>query len=71
MTLIARSSPARSLWSISKNPGSELGKTMFRLLDEYARPEDRCLFDFLPGATFRQLAGNPPASITDKLDAAE
>ena len=27
---------------------SEFGKVLFRLLDEYARPDDRQLFPFLP-----------------------
>jgi len=32
----------------AKNPGSEFARILHRLLDEYARPEDRHLFDFLP-----------------------
>ena len=39
---------ALALEHFEKNPGSEFGKLMFRLLDEYARPDDRQLFDFLP-----------------------
>jgi hypothetical protein len=39
---------ALALEHFEKNPGSEFGKTMFRLIDEYARPDDRELFDFLP-----------------------
>jgi hypothetical protein len=34
-----------------KNPGSEFARIMLRLLDEYARPHERFLFDdLLPGA---------------------
>ncbi|MGE4046482.1 MAG: mobilization protein [Acetobacteraceae bacterium] len=39
---------ALALEHYEKNPGSEFGKILFRLLDEYARPEDRQLFEFLP-----------------------
>ena len=39
---------ALALEHLEKNPGSEFGKVLFRLLDEYARPEDRQLFEFLP-----------------------
>jgi hypothetical protein len=39
---------ALALEHFAKNPDSEFGKVMFRLLDEYARPEDRALFEFLP-----------------------
>jgi hypothetical protein len=39
---------ALALEHFAKNPGSEFGQVMFRLLDEYARPEDRALFEFLP-----------------------
>jgi hypothetical protein len=31
-----------------RNPDSEFGRLLLRLLDEYARPEDRRLFEFLP-----------------------
>jgi hypothetical protein len=39
---------ALALEHFAKNPGSEFGQIMFRLLDQYARPEDRWLFEFLP-----------------------
>ena len=39
---------ALALEHFAKNPGSEFGKKMFALLDEYARPDERFLFDFLP-----------------------
>ena len=39
---------ALALEHFEKNPGSEFGKKMFELLDEYTRPDDRHLFAFLP-----------------------
>ena len=39
---------ALALEHFEKNPGSEFGKLMFRLLDEYTRLDDRKLFAFLP-----------------------
>jgi hypothetical protein len=39
---------ALALEHFAKNPGTEFGDIMFRLLDQYTRPEDRHLFDFLP-----------------------
>lgn len=39
---------ALALEHFAKNPGSEFGQIMFRLLNQYTRPEDRWLFDFLP-----------------------
>lgn len=39
---------ALALEHFAKNPGTEFGQIMFRLLDQYTRPEDRWLFDFLP-----------------------
>ena len=39
---------ALALEHFEKNPDTEFGKTMFRLIDEYARAEDRTLFAFLP-----------------------
>ncbi|MGE4046251.1 MAG: mobilization protein C [Acetobacteraceae bacterium] len=54
---------ALALEHYEKNPGSEFGKILFRLLDEYARPEDRQLFEFLPK---REI---PPA--LDATEAAE
>jgi hypothetical protein len=32
----------------AKNPGTEFASVLFRLLDQYTRPEDRWLFEFLP-----------------------
>jgi hypothetical protein len=58
---------ALALEHFEKNPDSDFGKTMFRLLDEYARPEDRALFAFLP------VRDVPPAlsEIAATSDAAE
>ena len=39
---------ALALEHLEKNPDSEFGKTLFRLLDEYTRPHERPLFEFLP-----------------------
>jgi len=39
---------ALALEHFAKNPGTEFGQIMFRLIDQYTRPEDRWLFDFLP-----------------------
>jgi hypothetical protein len=39
---------ALALEHFAKNPGTEFGQIMLRLLDQYTRPEDRWLFDFLP-----------------------
>lgn len=54
---------ALALEHFAKNPGSDFGKTMFRLIDEYTRPDERYLFDFLP------VRDIPPASQT--VEAAE
>jgi hypothetical protein len=54
---------ALALEHFAKNADSEFGKTMFRLIDEYARAEDRHLFEFLP------MREAPPA--TDAVEAAE
>jgi hypothetical protein len=41
---------ALALEHAGRNPGSEFARIMLRLLDEYARPQDRFLFaDLLPG----------------------
>jgi hypothetical protein len=48
---------ALALEHSGKNPSSEFGRVMLRLLDEYTRPEDRRLFDSLPV----QEAAPPPA----------
>ena len=39
---------ALALEHFEKNPGSEFARIIFRLLDEYARSDDRRLFAFLP-----------------------
>jgi hypothetical protein len=65
---------ALALEHMAKNPGSEFGKTMLRLLDEYTRPHERPLFDFLP---VRDAPPSPapvpvPVPVPDGLeDAAE
>ena len=56
---------ALALEHAAKNPASEFGKIMVRLLDEYARPEDRRLFDFLP------VRDAPPSPAPALEDAAE
>jgi hypothetical protein len=57
---------ALALEHMEKNPGSEFGKTMLRLLDEYTRPHERQLFDFLPVREVPALSPvaetEPPAS---------
>ena len=54
---------ALALEHFAKNPDSDFGKTMFRLLDEYTRPDERYLFHFLP------IRDIPPAS--QAVEAAE
>ncbi len=54
---------ALALEHLAKNPASDFGKVMFRLLDEYVRLDDRALFDFLP-------ARDAPAT-PDVIEAAE
>ncbi len=39
---------ALALEHFTKNPNSEFGKTLFRLLDEYVDSRGRALFPFLP-----------------------
>jgi hypothetical protein len=58
---------ALALEHFEKYPGSEFGKILFGLLDEYARPEDRVLFAFLPV----REALSPPLPAPDISDAAE
>lgn len=41
---------ALSLEHAARNPGSEFATVLFRLLDQYTRPEDRWMFEFLPPA---------------------
>jgi hypothetical protein len=57
---------ALALEHFEKNPGSEFGKIMLQLLDEYTRPYERHLFDFLP-------VRDPPKEVdtTDQIEAAE
>jgi len=56
---------ALALEHFEKNAGSEFGKVMFQLLDEYTRMEDRKLFAFLP---LREAP--PPATETDEASKA-
>jgi hypothetical protein len=56
---------ALALEHFEKNPGSEFGKIMFRLLDEYTRPDSRYLFAFLP------VRDPPPASPLPASDLSE
>ena len=58
---------ALALEHFAKNPGSDFGKIMFRLIDEYARPEDRVLFDFLP---VRDIP-TPAPELSEETQAAE
>jgi hypothetical protein len=51
---------ALALEHFAKNPDSDFGQVMFRLLDQYTRPEDRWLFDFLPPR--EALAETPEAA---------
>jgi hypothetical protein len=63
---------ALALEHFAKNPGSEFGKTMFRLLDEYARPDERFLFDFLPVRDPPAVQDNTaPPNKSDSVEAAE
>jgi hypothetical protein len=39
---------AIALEHLAHEPGSEFGKTLFRLLDRFVRAEERMLFEFLP-----------------------
>jgi hypothetical protein len=49
---------ALALEHAEKNPDTEFARTLHRLLDEYARPDDRRLFPFLPA---REAPPPPPA----------
>lgn len=62
---------ALALEHMEKNPGSEFGTTLLRLLDEYTRPHERPLFDFLPvrDAPASPAAEAPAADLVS--DAAE
>jgi len=53
---------ALALEHFEKNPGSEFGKIMFRLIDEYARPDERRLFQFLPKRDDRPEPDLPEAA---------
>ena len=59
---------ALALEHAEKNPGTEFARTLHRLLDEYARPDDRRLLPFLPA---RDTQATTPADATAPLDAAE
>ena len=39
---------ALALEHLTRNPGSDFAKILFGLLDEYVRPDERPLFEFLP-----------------------
>src|SRR4051795_3211321 len=55
---------ALALEHAARNPGSDFARIMTRLLDEYARPQDRRLFaDLLPGGS--------PAPNAENLTAGE
>ena len=54
---------ALALEHADKNPGSEFAHVLLRLVDEYARPDDRRLFDFLPPTA-------PPSPAPDQFDQA-
>jgi hypothetical protein len=56
---------ALALEHLGKNPASEFGKVLFGLLDEYARPDDRVLFEFLP------VREAPKPDIIEATEAAE
>jgi hypothetical protein len=64
---------ALALEHFAKNPNSEFGRTMFRLLDEYTRPHERYLFEFLPKRDLPPATqdNQPGADEPDKLNAAE
>jgi hypothetical protein len=62
---------ALALEHFAKNPASEFGKTMFRLLDEYARPDDRPLFEFLPVRAIPASHETGGVEIVDEVQAAE
>ena len=53
---------ALALEHAARNPGSDFARVMVRLLDEYARPQDRRLFaDLLPGPSPAPDAETLPA----------
>ena|ERR1700722_11045812 len=64
---------ALALEHLEHNAGSEFGKVMFRLLDEYVLPKDRHLFEFLPQRDVPPASqdNQPGIDNPDKLDAAE
>jgi hypothetical protein len=64
---------ALALNHFADNPDSEFGRIMFRLLDEYARPHERALFEFLPNRDMSAASqdNQPGTDNPDKLDAAE
>jgi hypothetical protein len=62
---------ALALEHLEHNAGSEFGKVMFRLLDEYVLPKDRALFEFLPKREAPSASQDNQPGIDHKLDAAE
>jgi hypothetical protein len=56
-----------ALKHFAKNAGTDWGKTLFRLLDEYVLPRDRFLFEFLPARDPQQ----PAETTIDQVEAAE
>ena len=59
---------ALALEHMEKNPGSDFGKTLFRLLDEYTRPHERHLFAFLPA---RDAPAPAPETAPDEPNAGD
>jgi hypothetical protein len=62
---------ALALEHFEKNPGTDFAKTLLRLLDEYVRPYERHLFEFLP---VREVSPAPPitgAAQTGQIDQTE
>jgi hypothetical protein len=64
---------ALALEHFAKNPDTEFGKIMFRLLDEYARPDERFLFEFLPVRDPPAVQDNtaPHTTVTDDSNKVE
>ena len=59
---------ALALEHSAKNPGSEFGHVLFRLLDQYARPEDRWLFSFCRRSPRPRLPPQTPISAERRLN---
>lgn len=62
---------ALALEHFDKNQESEFGRLLFRLLDQYARPEDRRLFPFLPVREAPPSPASQPADDAGETEAAE